>query len=236
MKKSATAYVTAGVFGWKDEICSHMTIIGNRHIRCIYAIEFSDNSAYIGLTYNISKRFNDHINNVTYNTSSVLEHINKTGIIPVIKQLTDFVGLNEASILETTKKEEYEKNGWIILNKAKCGNTGGNTIKWTKENCIKEALKYKTRTEFKHGSEGAYNSSIRNKWINDICTHMTSRYVPLGFWTKEKCLQESSKYKIREDFKRGSISAYNFSYKNGWLDEFIPQRYKNGWFTELSKK
>lgn len=53
---------------------------------------------------------------------------------------------------------------------------------------------------------------------------MICRYTPIGFWTKEKCLEESIKYKIRADFKRGSVSAYNFSYKNGWLDEFIPKK------------
>jgi len=224
MKKSATAYVTSGVFGWKDEICSHMVIIGNRHIRCVYAVEFSDNSAYIGLTYDIKKRFDDHINDVEWNTSSVLKHIKETGIIPVVKQLSNFISLNEVSKLEGIKKEEYENNGWIILNKAKCGNTGGNTVKWTKVNCLKEALKYKSRNEFKHGNENAYTASIRNKWLDEISIHMIGKYNPRGFWTKEKCLIESLKYKVRDHFKKNSASAFNAAYKNGWLDEFFPKK------------
>lgn len=50
---------------------------------------------------------------------------------------------------------------------------------WTKERCQKEALKYKTRMEFK-SSSSAYDVACRNGWIKDICGHMErsgSRYL-----------------------------------------------------------
>lgn len=44
------------------------------------------------------------------------------------------------------------------------------------ENCKKEALKYNTKSEFINNSQHAYNISVKNGWISDICKHMT----PIG--------------------------------------------------------
>jgi len=97
---------------------------------------------------------------------------------------------------------------------------------WTKENCQKESLKYKTRFEFLKGSRGAYESSRRNGWLDDICSHMIEILKPRGYWTKENCQKESLKYKTRLEFRKGTSRAYGSSRKNGWLDEFFPKTKK----------
>lgn len=38
---------------------------------------------------------------------------------------------------------------------------------WNKENCEKESHKYKTRSEFKEKSSGAYEAARKNGWLND---------------------------------------------------------------------
>jgi predicted GIY-YIG superfamily endonuclease len=43
---------------------------------------------------------------------------------------------------------------------------------WTKEKCIKEALKYNKRSDFKNGSGGAYRACQKNGWIDDVCGDM----------------------------------------------------------------
>ena len=43
---------------------------------------------------------------------------------------------------------------------------------WTKEKCKEEALKYKTRAEFKKGSGGAYNVAKNNCWLDELCEKM----------------------------------------------------------------
>ena len=55
------AHKIAQKHNWLDEICYHMKIIGNIKKRCIYAIEFSDNNVYVGLSYNYEKRFLEHL-------------------------------------------------------------------------------------------------------------------------------------------------------------------------------
>ena len=44
---------------------------------------------------------------------------------------------------------------------------------WTKEKCQEEALKYESRSEFYKNSISAYKSSNNNKWLDEICSHMT---------------------------------------------------------------
>ena len=170
--------------GWKDEICKHMTTNGNRYNRCVYAIEFPDRSVYIGISYDPDKRYNQHLNDIR-NNSIVLRHHKKTGLIPTIKRLTEYIDVEEASKLETLKLKEYLNDGWIILNIAKCGNVGGKTIKWTKEKCKEESNKYKSRNEFKINSPHAYNAARRNKWIDEICNHMNNNITK---WDRKSCL------------------------------------------------
>jgi len=95
-----------------------------------------------------------------------------------------------------------------------------------KENCRKEALKYKTRTEFRRGSSGAYCSSLRNGWLDDIRGHMIQIKKPSNHWTKENCRKEVLKYKTRTKFQKGSSGAYYSCRRNGWLDEFFPKTEK----------
>jgi hypothetical protein len=63
------------------------------------------------------------------------------------------------------------KNGWLdafdhMIRKIKPNGY------WTKEVIHKEALKYKTRMEFKNGSMGAYVQAVKRGYLNDVCKHM----------------------------------------------------------------
>jgi len=98
---------------------------------------------------------------------------------------------------------------------------------WTKENCLQESLKYKTRGEFYKGSGSAYESSRKNGWLDEVCGHMEELRIPYGHWTiKENCRKESLKYKTRGEFQKGSSGAHYSSRKDNWLDEFFPKTKK----------
>ncbi len=202
---------------WLDEICSHMISQGNRFNRCIYAYEFSDNNVYIGLTYNLKNRHYRHMN--IQKNSSVLKHINKTNLVPKLIQLTDYVSIDDASILEGEFISIYKNNGWFILNRIKSGGLGGIRLKWTKDKCQKEALKYKTKSEFAKNSPSAYSSANKHNFLNEICYHMKEIKKPNGYWVKEECIKEALKYtKIAQYYKK-SKGSYNSAKRNGWLNE-----------------
>ena len=52
-------------------------------------------------------------------------------------------------------------------------------------------------------------------------------------WDYCKCKEEASKYHKIADFKVNSGSAYNSARRNGWLEEFFPNKKKrNGYWTK----
>jgi predicted GIY-YIG superfamily endonuclease len=181
--------------------------------RCIYIYEFEDNSVYIGLTNNLKKRNNQHLNK-----GPVYNHIKKTNLYPILTQLTDYIDMNISSIKEDEYIKKYKSDGFNILNKRKGGNLGGNNVFWTYEKCKEELIKYKTRKDAIKYCPRSYNISKKNKW-EELYKHLEYTTKPNRYWTYEKCKEESIKYKTKKDFKNNCASAYNISFKNKWLDD-----------------
>ncbi|NJO59702.1 MAG: hypothetical protein HC836_15765 [Richelia sp. RM2_1_2] len=106
---------------------------------------------------------------------AVYKHITKTGLAPNFKILTNFISEKLSSELEGQIVDLYRNSGWNILNKNKTGAIGGNNLKWTKENCILEAKKYATKSEFFKNASGAYDAAHRNGWLSICCSHMPKK-------------------------------------------------------------
>lgn len=87
------------------------------------------------------------------------------------------------------------------------------------EKCKEEALKYKSRTEFKNNSSGTYNKARKLKILDTICSHMYRKIKPKGYWSYEKCKEEALKYTSKFEFQKKCSSAYSKSYEEKWLDE-----------------
>jgi len=237
-KKSGTAYVLCRTNNWLDEFCSHMEILGDLYKRCIYAYEFPDNSVYVGLTFNVKKRNKDR---KTKKNDGVTKHISETGLQPKIIQLTDYIDVKSAIIKEGEYEKKYKDEGWTILNIAKTGSIGGGFKIWTKEICQIEALKYNTKKEFRENNGKAYNASYDHEWLNEICSHMKKMINVKGYWTKEKCQEESLKYNIKEEFRKYCSAAYGKACDNKWIDEICShmseiKKPRNYWTKERCHK
>lgn len=122
------------------------------------------------------------------------------------------------------------RNGW--LNDYTWFSTLRNK-KWTYETCYKEALKYKTRWGFGKGNHTAYQVAAQNKWLDDYYwfEKPKPKIVPRK-WTYETCKAVAKQCTSRSEFVKKHKGAYEVSRKNGWLDEFIPEKMKN----QYSKK
>ena len=72
LKKAPLHYSHAIRKGFLNEICGHMKKQGNPQMRVVYAFEFADNYAYIGLTSNPHRREKEHLVN---SSSAVCRHI-----------------------------------------------------------------------------------------------------------------------------------------------------------------
>jgi predicted GIY-YIG superfamily endonuclease len=189
----------------------------NPYYRLIYAFEFPDNSVYVGLTYNSTERKNEHLNTNKKHKTSVCKHIEKTGVEPIFKELTEFIDRNEASKLEGEVLEIYKNNGWKILNRVKTGGLGGNRRFWSKTKCLEVAKKCKYKSEFIKKFSGAYESALKNGWIDICCDHMKRAPVWNKRYDLNMCLSVAKICQTRGEFQKKYNSAYQAARKNGWL-------------------
>jgi hypothetical protein len=106
-----------------------------------------------------------------------------------------------------------------------------------KKNVIEESKKYKTRTSFKKNSETAYNSALKNNWIDEMnWLDKNSNKLPKGYWkNKENMMQEARKYSTKEGFKKGNLTAFLAAYKYGYIDKMYwlvkKKQHKWGYWT-----
>jgi predicted GIY-YIG superfamily endonuclease len=203
------------------ELFNHMEHVGNKYNRLIYVYEFPDNHCYVGLTFNINERNRKHLSS---EKSFVFIHRKETGLEPKLVIKTDYINVEEASIMESIIENEYKNNGWTILNKAKTGGIGGGKIKWTYQKCKEEITKYNNMTDVCVKSKGLYYALKTNGWVEELCSHI-DRSKTRGLWNnKEKCYNEAIKYKNISEFRLNCWAGYNYSKINGWLNEFFNKK------------
>ena len=89
---------------------------------------------------------------------------------------------------------------------------------WNYENCLNEAKKYKSRSEFAKGNQSAYNKANKNRWLDDYTWFSES--ASKKKWNYNSCLEESKKYSTRTEFYYGNNSAYSIACRNGWINEY----------------
>jgi len=157
-----------------DKICSHMKPLGSRAKRQLYVFEHPDKTAYVGLTYDAQKRYDQHINSKRVDTVGVVLRQKKKefGDRQVFKVFPGFFSQEEAIKEEQKLVKEYESKGWKMLNTAKAGSLGGNTAKYTLEECIKIARKCKKRRQLEQLNASAYRAILKNGWQDKCFAHM----------------------------------------------------------------
>lgn len=210
-KAKGWSYQTALNNGWLDEICKHMDVIGNYKKRCIYAYEFSDNMVYIGLTFNLNKR---HKRRLTDKEDAVYQYININNNY-TIKKLTDYIEIEEAVKYEKIWLNNYLINGWNILNRIKTGSLGGNILKWTKEKCKEEIVKYEYLHELTKNNINCLSAIYKNNWHEELLKDLKKKNV----WTYDKCLEKAKLCNSKLEFNKKYRGAYALSKKNNWYDE-----------------
>lgn len=98
---------------------------------------------------------------------------------------------------------------------------------WTEDSARQEALKYKTKADFRKYSGGAHAAAQKSGWIKGYDWFVSGHDVRADrdrVWTYEKTKQEAQKYTGRSKFCKGNGSAYSAALKNKWLDEFFPKQ------------
>ena len=107
----------------------------------------------------------------------------------------------------------------------------------SKKHVIEESKKFSSRTEFKKKSQNAYNSAIKNKWIDEMPWLDINNYKhPKGYWkNKENMMTEARKYSTKEEFQKGNLTAFLAAHKYGYIDNMDwlvrQKQHKKGYWT-----
>ena len=185
----------------------------------VYVYEFEDKAVYVGLT--ATRRIKGRIKEHFMSSSPVSKYASENNVrIPEMKIIyTDLTPL-EASIKEGEVLSEYAGKGWKIVNIAPTGGLGSFLHgSWTKERCIEESKKYKTRKEYQNGNQSSYYAAKVNEWLDEF-TWLERRIRPSGYWNHEHCFEEAKKYQLLRDFRYNSQRAYQVAKKNDWIKEY----------------
>lgn len=204
--------------GWYNELLQYFIPVGSKYKRCIYACEFSDNHAYVGLTYNFEKRKKDHLRD---KESSIFKYISLTKLKPLFKQVTEYLDYQEAAIKEGEVLNEYKNNGWLMLNRVPTGGLGGKdeiVRKWTEEKCIEVAKTCPSYTFFSQNYKSAMAYCQKHNIVSKIKEILHPKHSHT-LWTKESALEESEKYNTIKEFSEKNSGAYLFLLKNGFQKE-----------------
>jgi hypothetical protein len=147
--------------------------------------------------------------------------------------------LQEEALKYTTRSEFYEKSGGAY--KAICDKgildqicshmpkrteqVGENNphFRWTFEKLQEEALKYKTRGEFREKNGSAYGTANDRNLLDDICSHMKP---VINISSQEKSLFDSikEKYPKTQRLKDTKVKIKDKSHIKGFdIDIYIPE-------------
>jgi predicted GIY-YIG superfamily endonuclease len=89
---------------------------------------------------------------------------------------------------------------------------------WTKERVQSEAIKYKTKTEFRKNASAALSTARKKDWVDEVCKHMVSppKYVK---WSYQVVQEEATRYTTKKAFVANSNGAARAAYSNGWIND-----------------
>lgn len=87
---------------------------------------------------------------------------------------------------------------------------------WTKELCLAEAKKYKTKKEWRENNTSSLHRAYVEGWVNECCKHMQKIYK---YYTFSDCLKIACKFNTRWEWSVKHAASYMKAYRSKWLDK-----------------
>jgi len=84
---------------------------------------------------------------------------------------------------------------------------------------LEEAKKYTYRSEWSKAGGGSFAMAQKKGWLEEASVHMKSPKVPMGYWTKDRLIDDAKKYESRSAWKKANASAYATALNKGCLAE-----------------
>lgn len=100
-----------------------------------------------------------------------------------------------------------------------------NKTKYSKDQVLRSALKFKYKTEWQNCEKKSYYASIKNGWYKEVTAHMMPKPKKISKYDFNTCQEIAKRYKSKSDFQEYMSGAYKIAKKNNWLVIFYPERY-----------
>lgn len=165
-KCNNTAYDASIKSGRHEEICAHMENNIDDGPRYLYAFEFPDKSAYVGVTKNIDQRYKEHMRD----HKRIIKKTKKQG--HVFFEYIKTYNKDNATAAEESLRQEYINMGWKLMNKVRCTSIGGGAPIWNDKNLREYASGCTTKKEFREKKPGARGAAVRLGIYKEITEHM----------------------------------------------------------------
>ena len=220
LRGAAGAYQCARKNKWLEEICKHMKPKGNLKKRIFYAFEFDDGCAYVGLTYSVKTRYNQHT--ATDCNSPVFRHI-QNGHNFKFKIISEWMDETEASEKEDSMIEKHRAKGWKMLNTAKGGGLGGSHGFITKDLCIETAKGYEYKGDFISDHESMYVVACREGWWPEVCKNLKNKPNKGNLkWTHDLLVAAVEKCNHKKGVMYDTMpGAYGYLLEHGLVDKYF---------------
>lgn len=202
-----------------EECCAHMRKNVGPLARGyqVYAYEFSDNSAYVGITCNPERRHKDHsARGPVYRKAS-------QGIVFTLKVLADSLPPSEAASREVSSIKHYADTGWSILNTKDGGSLGQITFKHSYDALLLASKEYSSRTAWNNANSGEYQAACLRRWIDRI-SEENGWPKHATHWTYQECLASAKVYESSTAWTLHDKRAYLSAWRNGWLPRIAADR------------
>lgn len=224
-KSGASSYSTAREKGWLDECCKHMIIL--KRPRGYWSIEKCKEEAIKYKTRNEWQL----AGNGSYTVARLNGWLDKCCFHMVERKPNGYWTVEKCKkeAVKYTSKSEWKEHsegaynhviskGWMTKVAPHMVVHQPNGY-WTLEKCKKEALKYKTKVEWKENSSQSYSASHRHDWYKECSAHMVELMTPKNYWTLPLCHKDALKYKTKGEWYKNNRTSYEAARKNGWYKE-----------------
>ena len=90
---------------------------------------------------------------------------------------------------------------------------------WNYEHCYDAAMTCTSRKEFIEKYSGAYDSAIKNGWLEDY-TWFIRFSKPRGYWNYDACYELAKECSCSSEMEKKSGAAITAARKNGWIKDY----------------
>ena len=227
-KVCGSAYETARIKGWLDEICKHMTT--NPYKPRGYwtletckeeALKYSSRSEFAERCYNGCKKARKEgwLDEICGHMELGCKPRGYWTLETCKEEALKYSSTNEFAKRCSSAYNKARIKGWLDEICKHMTTTRKPRGYWTLETCKEEALKYSSRNDFVKGCGSAYDKALKEGWLEEIFKHITPDKKHGGYWTLETCKEAALSYSSRSEFAKGCGGGQKKARKEGWLDE-----------------